>query len=465
MIAPDCLRVAPSQQSYPGHLIGRIGQSYEDFQGQKSGHCRHVVPKWGNGRKNCNKSSTVSQNISRFGNEAADLAALFKSSFSITDKDERLLSCDSGIAVSERSYFDYDDESNVESNGNNSVPEFSNVSLDNSQGDIPIDSTLLPWELPGIAQQLAIIHQAEYYFSDDYLSRDAYFLRQIRRKKEGYLSMKLITNFKKIRKLVKDPRITAYCLRKSKALRVNDAGTKVKRILEVPCDLRRFQPQNSVLVIGIPERLAKIEAVMNVFYKCGDMSSVRLIRPGKDCPGEILEHLEKRNDRTLWTKVNAVIEYERSESAMAACRFLTNSRKSHGIEKVCLLAYESNSKPHQPKQRRNWRTDHNPAQNRIAKAGTGREWKSDAVSNMSSEFIEKEENKSDNAWIQDVVNHVLHQSSKTLSDHGIGSSCSESDSENKLRKGEYSKLHSDLKSDTQDPSNESNSRHAYGIRS
>ena len=64
------------------------------------------------------------------------------------------------------------------------------------------------------------IFKVEYYFSNEYLTRDAYFLRQIRRKREGYLSMKLITNFKKVRKLVKDPRITSYCLRQSQTLQV-----------------------------------------------------------------------------------------------------------------------------------------------------------------------------------------------------------------------------------------------------
>ena len=69
---------------------------------------------------------------------------------------------------------------------------------------------------------IILIVQVEYYFSNEYLTRDAYFLRQIRRKREGYLSMKLITNFKKVRKLVKDPRITSYCLRQSTTLQVNN---------------------------------------------------------------------------------------------------------------------------------------------------------------------------------------------------------------------------------------------------
>ena len=68
--------------------------------------------------------------------------------------------------------------------------------------------------------------QVEYYFSNEYLTRDAYFLRQIRRKREGYLSMKLITNFKKVRKLVKDPRITSYCLRHSQHLQVGKISTR-----------------------------------------------------------------------------------------------------------------------------------------------------------------------------------------------------------------------------------------------
>jgi multidrug efflux pump subunit AcrA (membrane-fusion protein) len=96
------------------------------------------------------------------------------------------------------------------------------------------------WEVPSHDLMQKIIQQVEYYFSNEYLTRDAYFLRQIRRKREGYLSMKLITNFKKVRKLVKDPRITSYCLRQSQTLQVNEDGTKVRRIAAIPEDLRRF---------------------------------------------------------------------------------------------------------------------------------------------------------------------------------------------------------------------------------
>ena len=39
--------------------------------------------------------------------------------------------------------------------------------------------------------------------------------------------MKLITNFKKVRKLVKDPRITSYCLRHSQHLQV------IKNLLKI----------------------------------------------------------------------------------------------------------------------------------------------------------------------------------------------------------------------------------------
>ena len=105
--------------------------------------------------------------------------------------------------------------------------------------------------------------KVEYYFSNEYLTRDAYFLRQIRRKREGYLSMKLITNFKKVRKLSKDPRITSFCLRKSKLLQVhksldqwfksqiqvNEEGSKVRRIQPIPEDLRLHTVSRQILPV------------------------------------------------------------------------------------------------------------------------------------------------------------------------------------------------------------------------
>lgn len=172
------------------------------------------------------------------------------------------------------------------------------------------------WEVPSTDLIQKIIQQVEYYFSNEYLTRDAYFLRQIRRKREGYLSMKLITNFKKVRKLVKDPRITSYCLRQSTTLQVNEDGTKVRRIAAIPEDLRRFAVSRSLLVTKIPSALSSIEALMTIFYQFGDISSVRILRPSKDIPHDLRDILGKMADNM--TGISAVVEFETAGAASSA---------------------------------------------------------------------------------------------------------------------------------------------------
>lgn len=178
------------------------------------------------------------------------------------------------------------------------------------------------WEIPSKDLILKINQQVEYYFSNEYLTRDAYFLRQIRRKREGYLSMKLITNFKKVRKLVKDPRITSYCLRHSNHLQVNEDGTKVRRKFPIPENLSRFAVSRSLLIRSLPHRLASIECLMTIFYQFGDITSVRVLRPGKEIPHDLRDGLGKL---TL-TDITAVIEFETTESAANAFhRFSINN--------------------------------------------------------------------------------------------------------------------------------------------
>jgi hypothetical protein len=178
------------------------------------------------------------------------------------------------------------------------------------------------WEIPPKDLILKINQQVEYYFSNEYLTRDAYFLRQIRRKREGYLSMKLITNFKKVRKLVKDPRITSYCLRHSNHLQVNEDGTKVRRKFPIPENLSRFVVSRSLLIRSLPHRLASIECLMSIFYQFGDITSVRVLRPGKEIPHDLRDGLGKL---TL-TDIAAVVEFETTESAANAFhRFSINN--------------------------------------------------------------------------------------------------------------------------------------------
>ena len=51
-----------------------------------------------------------------------------------------------------------------------------------------------------------IVTQMEYYFCDENLKNDIFMIGQLKKSSEGYISLKTVSNFKKIRKLSKNPK-------------------------------------------------------------------------------------------------------------------------------------------------------------------------------------------------------------------------------------------------------------------
>ena len=46
--------------------------------------------------------------------------------------------------------------------------------------------------------------QVEFYFSDANITRDKFLLKHVRRNKEGFVSLKLVASFKRVKHLTKD---------------------------------------------------------------------------------------------------------------------------------------------------------------------------------------------------------------------------------------------------------------------
>ena len=73
-----------------------------------------------------------------------------------------------------------------------------------------------------------ITRQTELVCSDASLSKDTFLLKHVKRNKEGFVSLKLISSFKRVKHLTKDWRQVAVAIeKKSKRLEVNDLKTKV----------------------------------------------------------------------------------------------------------------------------------------------------------------------------------------------------------------------------------------------
>uniref|UniRef100_A0A1A7XSJ1 La ribonucleoprotein domain family, member 6 n=1 Tax=Iconisemion striatum TaxID=60296 RepID=A0A1A7XSJ1_9TELE len=192
------------------------------------------------------------------------------------------------------------------------------------------------WQPPDPELIQKLVAQIEYYLSDENLEHDAFLLKHVRRNKLGFVSVKLLTSFKKVKHLTRDWRTTAYALKHSKMLELNDEGRKVRRKSAVPVFASESLPSRMLLLSDLqkwPELAAltkdngggeggatQQEQLMKLLLKAfgtyGAIASVRVLKPGKDLPAD-LKRLSGRYSQ-LGTEECAIVEFEEVEAAVKA---------------------------------------------------------------------------------------------------------------------------------------------------
>ncbi|XP_054849669.1 la-related protein 6-like [Eublepharis macularius] len=200
------------------------------------------------------------------------------------------------------------------------------------------DFLLLPNRSPGLLEsgissmpdlQLVkrIVSQVEFYLSDENLSKDAFLLKHVQKNKMGFVSIKLLTSFKKVKYLTRDWRVTLYALQFSEALEVNEEGTKVRRRNPIPEFLVNIPPSKMLLAWNVlPQEQAISTSLLfqtiflikitKLFSPFGDITSIRIFRPGKKLPSDLKKYVSRYPE--LLTKCCALVEYESLESARKA---------------------------------------------------------------------------------------------------------------------------------------------------
>ncbi|KAF6217392.1 hypothetical protein GE061_001747 [Apolygus lucorum] len=157
-----------------------------------------------------------------------------------------------------------------------------------------------------------IIDQVEFYFSDVNITKDAFLLKHVKRNKEGYVSLKLISSFKRVKHLAKDWRVVAYALAKSKKLEINEVGTKLRRVDPLPA-YDQTTPSRTVVAIDLPLEKPTIENVAEMFKSCGEIALIRILRPGNPIPADVRHFVNKHPE--MIGKISALVEFVRTESA------------------------------------------------------------------------------------------------------------------------------------------------------
>jgi len=182
--------------------------------------------------------------------------------------------------------------------------------------------------------RLKIIEQAEYYFSDENLKRDGFLLKHVKRNKEGFVNLKLLASFKKMRSLSRDYRVIGEALKDSANLVVNDNGLKIRRATPLPKELLDQARVKNLVISKMPNENPSMDYVIAAFPgNKDDVISVRVVKPGKKFPNDLQSHFSRHPE--LKDQIVAVVEFDTPENAAAAIKNV--DKENYGGMDVKLL--------------------------------------------------------------------------------------------------------------------------------
>ncbi|KAJ8549346.1 hypothetical protein K7X08_033053 [Anisodus acutangulus] len=202
-----------------------------------------------------------------------------------------------------------------------------------------------------------IVKQVEYYFSDENLPTDKFLLKYVTRDKEGFVPMKVIASFRKVKKLTKETSIIAAALGESSLLVVSPDGRKVKRLHPLPLSEIKDPKVCTVLVENLPEDHS-VDNLRRIFGKAGNVKHITIRDPHTERDPRKCTTAEK----LLSGKLHALVEYNTVEAAEKAVAILNNEQDWRFGLRVKLLK-KTNNKPGQSK--KGWRDQDSDRNNNI----------------------------------------------------------------------------------------------------
>nr|CAB3263387.1 la-related protein 6 [Phallusia mammillata] len=175
----------------------------------------------------------------------------------------------------------------------------------------------------------------EYYFSDDCLSKNAYLLKQISQQENGFVSLRRIAALKRIKSLTRDIRTVAHCARQSRKLEMSEDGTMIRRVQPLPNNMEPPRFIRTVIAINLPLENPTIESVTSLFASFGDLTQVRVLKPGKPLPSYLRDYTAWVPD--LGQNPCAMVEFESQDEAQRACREINMNHRKFNSLRVALL--------------------------------------------------------------------------------------------------------------------------------
>ncbi|XP_045483411.1 la-related protein 6 [Harmonia axyridis] len=271
---------------------------------------------------------------------------------------DSISSIDSDVSVSFDKIQEHDDNPNEAEDEGAHMADLSDSSSDNGSAgggkdsgcEVTPEVSEPPFTPPSEELADKIVQQVEFYFSDANITKDAFLLKHVKRNKEGYVSLKLISSFKRVKHLTKDWRVVAHALTRSIKLEINEAGTKLRRLEPLP-QYDETTPSRTIVAVNMPIEKPTIENVAELFKKCGEIALIRILRPGNPIPGDVRQFINK--NPSLAGMVCALVEFVHSESARNAMQLQNQVGEA-------MKVYELNNIPHPERKKNKNKKSSNP---------------------------------------------------------------------------------------------------------
>jgi la-related protein 6 len=203
------------------------------------------------------------------------------------------------------------------------------------------------FEVPDVELAAKIVEQVESFFADENLSKDAFLLKHIRRNKDGYVSLKLVASFRKVKAITKNWKVVAYSLiNGSQKLSINDELTKVKRtepISEAILGVR--SRSHSVVAFNVPDELKSMASICEHFASFGEISSVKMLRNSATNYTQLVKKYPEIGDSGV-----ALVEFLKPESAEAAAGVASSATGNTNWKKSMRALLIEEKLPKLPKQ-------------------------------------------------------------------------------------------------------------------
>ena len=198
------------------------------------------------------------------------------------------------------------------------VPASGSLDDENDRATMPQHDDTARSEPPELDAETCdkIRKQVEFYFSEENLKKDSFLMKHIQRNKHGYVSLKLVSSFRKIKSLTKDWRVVLESVKRSQLLAVNEDETKIRRVSPVN-RLDYSHLVRTVMVTKYTVDAPEVAALERLFGKCGEVKSVRILHPGKAVPLDVKPVRAKH--ASIGSELCILVEYANEHGAKRAC--------------------------------------------------------------------------------------------------------------------------------------------------